>query len=165
MKENLIFKPRARLMLQLGDELLRNEGVALLELIKNAYDADATEVKVSMIEVNDKKSGVITIEDNGEGMDLKLIKNVWMEPGTSKKLAETNEKKRTKIFNRSVLGEKGIGRFAIHKLGDQIEIVTKKKNKNEVCITINWKAFENANYLNDMPIEVEERVPKHFSKK
>ena len=163
MKENLIFKPRARLILQLGDELLRNEGIALLELIKNAYDADATKVKVSMKQVHDKESGVITISDNGEGMNLKLVKNVWMEPGSDKKLFEANAKKRTRTFKRFVLGEKGIGRFAVHKLGDEIEIVTKKKNEMEVRIMIDWKVFEKPSYLNDIPIEVEERNPEYFS--
>ena len=164
MKENLTFKPRARLLLQLGDELIRNERIALLELIKNAYDADATKVKVTMSKVNDRESGVIVIEDNGEGMNLELIKNVWMEPGSNRKLLDANKKKRTRIFKRSVLGEKGIGRFAVHKLGDEIEIITKKKNEREVRITIDWTIFENTSYLDDTPIEVEERDSKHFSK-
>ena len=164
MKENLTFKPRARLLLQLGDELIRNEGIALLELIKNAYDADATEVKVLMRQVNDMESGVISIEDNGEGMNLELIKNVWMEPGSNRKLLDANKKKRTRIFKRFALGEKGIGRFAVHKLGDEVEIVTKKKNENEVRIRIDWKIFENASYLNDTPIEVEEKSPEYFFK-
>ena len=107
MKESLIFKPRARLMLQLGDELLRNEGIALLELIKNAYDADATKVKVSMKQVHDKESGVITISDNGEGMNLKLVKNVWMEPGSDKKLFEANAKKTHKNFQALCPRRKG----------------------------------------------------------
>lgn len=164
MKESLTFKPRARLLLQLGDELIRNEGIALLELIKNAYDADATKVKVSMNKVQDKKSGIITIEDNGEGMNLDLIKTVWMEPGSNKKLLDVNKKRRTRTFNRAVLGEKGIGRFAVHKLGDQIEVITKKKNENEVRIVIDWTVFATADYLDNTPIEVEERAPKHFSK-
>ena len=164
MKENLTFKPRARLLLQLGDELIRNEGIALLELIKNAYDADATKVKVSMNRVNDRETGVIVIEDDGEGMNLDLIKNIWMEPGSNQKFLDTKKKKRTKTFNRFVLGEKGIGRFAVHKLGDEIEIITKKKNENEIRIIIDWKIFENANYLNDTPIEVEERTPEFFPK-
>jgi len=164
MKENLIFKPRARLLLQLGDELIRNEGIALLELIKNAYDADATKVKVTMNHVDDKKTGIITIEDNGEGMNLELIKNVWMEPGSNRKLLDADKKKRTKKFGRFVLGEKGIGRFAVHKLGDQIEIITKKRNQDEVHIVIDWTVFENTDYLADTPIEVEERPAEVFSK-
>ena len=164
MKESLTFKPRARLLLQLGDELIRNEGIALLELVKNAYDADATKVKVSMDKVQDKRYGMIIIEDNGEGMNLDLIKTVWMEPGSSKKLLDANKKRRTRTFNRAVLGEKGIGRFAVHKLGDHIEIITKKKNEDEVRIVIDWTVFTATNYLNNTPIEVEERVPEYFSK-
>jgi len=164
MKENLTFKPRARLLLQLGDELIRNEGIALLELIKNAYDADATKVNVTMKNADERKKGTIVITDNGEGMDMDIIKNIWMEPGSNKKRLEVNKKKRTKKFGRFVLGEKGIGRFAVHKLGDQIEIITKKRNAKEVRIVIDWTNFEKADYLSDTPIEVEEREPELFSK-
>ena len=52
MKEEVIFRPRARLLLQLGDELIRNESIALLELVKNAYDADATDVTLAMNKVD-----------------------------------------------------------------------------------------------------------------
>lgn len=158
MKEKMIFKPRARLLLQLGDELIRNESIALLELVKNSYDADATNLKVIMERV-DEEDGVITIEDNGIGMDIDVIRNVWMEPGRTK----STLRRRTEKFGRPILGEKGIGRFAVHKLGNVIELITRKKNSKEVHIKIDWTIFEKAVYLDETPIDVEVREPQVFT--
>ena len=87
MEETQIFKPRARLLLQLGDQLIKNESIALLELIKNSYDADATDVYVHL---DLSGEGEIIIEDNGCGMDSNIIKNVWMEPGSDYKVKIKN---------------------------------------------------------------------------
>ncbi|MDF1550442.1 MAG: ATP-binding protein, partial [Bacteroidales bacterium] len=76
------FKPRARLLLQLGDQLIKNESIALVELVKNSYDADATKVDIYMENVDDPTNGVIIIEDDGYGMDAQTVKDVWMEPGS-----------------------------------------------------------------------------------
>lgn len=161
MKEELVFKPRARLLLQLGDELIRNESIALLELVKNAYDADSTNVSLEMKSIDSKENGFIVIEDDGNGMDLNTIRDVWMEPGSDYK-TET-KRKITKKFGRSVLGEKGIGRFAVHKLGDVIELITRKKGEKEVYIKIDWTVFKKSRYLQDVPITIEERTPHIFT--
>lgn len=73
MKKDLIFKPRARLILQLGDQLIKNESIAFLELVKNAYDADATRVSIVMEKVDDPENGKIIIEDDGCGIDRKSV--------------------------------------------------------------------------------------------
>lgn len=158
----MIFKPRARLLLQLGDELIRNESIALLELVKNSYDADSTNLKVTMERV-DEEDGVITIEDNGIGMDIDVIRNVWMEPGSFKQNDGMHKKRRTEKFGRPILGEKGIGRFAVHKLGNVIELTTRKRGKKEVHIKIDWTIFEKATYLDETPIDVEVREPQVFT--
>ena len=117
-KEILVpFKPRARLILQLGDQLIRNERIALFELVKNAYDADATNVKITMNNVSSLKSGEITIEDNGIGMDYDTILNEWMEPGTDNREKQFQDGLPSQIYGRLPIGEKGIGRFAAHKIG------------------------------------------------
>ena len=72
------FKPKARLLLQLGDQLIRSESIALLELIKNSYDAHASTVRVSMENIDQPAKGKIVIEDDGSGMNVDIIKNVWM---------------------------------------------------------------------------------------
>jgi len=71
---NPVFKPRARLLLQLGDQLIKNENIAVLELIKNSYDADAKDVKVEMERVDKKELGKIVITDDGTGMNEDVIK-------------------------------------------------------------------------------------------
>lgn len=161
MIEKMTFKPRARLLLQLGDELIRNESIALLELVKNSYDADSTVVNVKMENV-DHRDGTIMVEDNGIGMDVNVIKRVWMEPGSTSKQETLRGKRRTEKFGRTVLGEKGIGRFAVHKLGDSIELITRKAGQQEVYLKIDWTVFEESEYLEDTPISVEERTPRIF---
>lgn len=169
MSKKLIFKPRARIILQLGEQLIKNESIALLELVKNAYDADASKVKVTMQKVNDPENGIIIVEDDGCGMSPDIIKNVWMEPGSDykekvlKKLLKEN--KRTPRFGRLPLGEKGIGRFAAHKLGNRIELITKAENGPEVYLAINWDLFGKFRYLEEVPIEIIEREPSYFKNK
>jgi len=144
--------------------LIKNESIALLELVKNSYDADATTLNVTMKDVEDLEKGTILIEDDGIGMDLDIIENVWMEPGSSYRQDNFSGKKRhTKKFYRSVLGEKGIGRFAVHKLGDVIELTSKKKGQKEIFLRIDWTDFASTKYLDKTPIDVEEREPIVFT--
>ena len=82
MSEQITFRPLARLILQLGDQLIKNEKIALLELVKNSYDADATHINISLKQMDKPEEGSIVIEDNGIGMDLDIVKNVWMKPGS-----------------------------------------------------------------------------------
>lgn len=160
--EKLIFKPRARLMLQLGEQLIRNEGIALLELIKNAYDADASKVTVIMKNLEDPENGIIIVEDDGCGMTEDIIKNVWMEPGSDYKENLFKKKIRTPKFRRLPLGEKGIGRFAAHKLGELITLITRAENHPEILLEIDWSAFEKSKYLEEVPIRLITRNPEVF---
>jgi signal transduction histidine kinase len=162
-KNNIIFKPRARLLLQLGDQLIKNESIALLELVKNSYDADATKVNISMENIDTPDKGIIFLEDNGVGMDMDIIKNVWMEPASDYKEKLLEEKKVTKEFKRLPLGEKGIGRFSVYKLGEEIELITKKGKNSEILIKINWNDFQNSKYLDEMSIKIIEREPVVFT--
>lgn len=157
---SLSFKPKARLLLQLGDELIRNESVALLELVKNAYDADATRVLLTMDDVDSKDRGTITVEDDGSGMDMWAITNVWMEPGSDYK---ADLPKATGKFGRMPLGNKGVGRFAVHKMGDLADLTTRRAGEKEIHMRIDWNAFQNAKYLEDVPVTIEERDPAEFA--
>lgn len=157
MNENK-FRVRARLLEQLGEQLIKNESIALIELVKNAYDADASEVNVIMKEVDNPANGQITIEDDGCGMDMDIIKNVWLEAGTDFKSTIDQ----TPIYHRHPLGEKGIGRFAVHKLGNKIELVSKQSNKKEIYFSINWNKIEQYKYIEEIPINLVEREPEIF---
>jgi len=131
---NLKFRPYARLLTMLGEQLIKNERVALVELIKNSYDADADWVIIkfenfgeNMERLNDSK---IIIEDDGEGMSSSVIKNNWMNPATSNKLGD-GEVRKSKIKERILQGEKGIGRFSSLKLGNNIKITTRPRDLDE----------------------------------
>lgn len=156
------FKARARLLPQLGDMLIKSEDVAFLELIKNSYDADAEYVKVIMEKVSNPDEGIIIIEDNGVGMDLNLVLNVWLELASDFKTKQVNNSTLTPK-GRLPIGEKGIGRLGVHKLGNKIELITKKLNSSEVHVRIDWREFEKGGYLEDIPIKViEKSTPEYF---
>jgi len=151
------FKPRARLLLQLGDQLIKNESIALVELVKNSYDADANKVDIYMEHVDIADEGVIIIEDDGYGMNAETVENVWMEPGSDFKSEKFKKRELSPKYGRLPIGEKGIGRFGVHKLGNQIELVTKKEGAKEVFVKIDWTIFDNYRYLEDVPIKIIER--------
>jgi signal transduction histidine kinase len=157
------FKPRARLLLQLGDQLIKNESIALVELVKNSYDADAKKVDVYMENVDNAEKGIIIIEDDGFGMDAETVENVWMEPGSDFKSKKFENRELTPKYHRLPIGEKGIGRFGVHKLGNEIIMTTKKKGAKEVYIKIDWSIFNKYKYLNQVPITIVERnTPQLF---
>ena len=158
---NYTFKPRAQLLLQLGEQLIKNESVALIELIKNAYDADADIVEVEMNDINSPMLGEIIIKDDGFGMSKDTIENIWLEPGNTHKKDMIKQGKRTPK-GRLPIGEKGIGRFGVHKLGHEIILVTKAKNSPEIVVEMDWDKFVDAQYLNDVNIKIIERHPEIF---
>lgn len=132
-KEKLTIRPYARLLTMLGDQLIKDEMIALIELVKNAYDADSERVKISFncfnkdFSINDKST--IVIEDEGNGMNDIILKEAWMNPATPEKL------KRKRLNNttdkgRIIQGEKGIGRFAIFKLGRTIKVITRRQKQS-----------------------------------
>lgn len=159
-----VFKPRARLMLLLGDELIRDTGIAVFELVKNAYDADASMCTVTLCHIHEEGNPDtnIVVEDNGTGMDLDTIRDVWLEPGAENRKDERVKGERTRKFKRLPLGEKGVGRFAAHKLGNEIQVVTRARHEKEVSVQIDWQDFEKAKYLSEVKINIEEREPKVF---
>ncbi len=169
-KTELPFRPRARLLLLLGDQLIRDPGIAVLELVKNAYDADSPNAKVIMKEFDNLEKGKIIIEDAGTGMDFRTITEVWLEPGTDYRADQQIIKQRTEIYNRLPLGEKGVGRFAAHKLGNIIKLTSRMQGKPEIFVEINWDEFnepydnekKQKKYLADIPITIEERPPQYF---
>jgi signal transduction histidine kinase len=163
MEEFIPFKPRARLIPELGEQLIKNESIAFLELVKNSYDACAKNCNIILKNIDDTNKGCVVVQDDGFGMDYEKIKYVWMEPGTDDKtgLSSQNQNRQSPC-NRLPLGEKGIGRFAAHKLGNEITLISKKKGKKEVFLKIDWTKFFSAQYLEEVPIKIIEREPEIF---
>src|SRR6266853_6065390 len=128
--KTLHFEPYARLLTMLGDQLIKNERIALIEIIKNAYDADASWVKVTFSGFGDlfelRSDSKIVIEDDGVGMSRSVVEDHWVNPATPvKKLSKTEKDVTDK--GRKIQGEKGIGRFALLKLGRSLSITTRPK--------------------------------------
>ncbi|MGD0358624.1 MAG: ATP-binding protein [Terracidiphilus sp.] len=146
MSETLNFKPYARLLTMLGDQLIKNERIALVEIIKNSYDADASWVRVTFsrfgpkFEIKDDSS--IIIEDDGIGMTEAILREHWVSPATPlKKVSKQTEDTTPK--GRKIQGEKGIGRFAILKLGKTISITTRPQgNQQEYTLDLDLSPYD-----------------------
>jgi signal transduction histidine kinase len=135
----IAFRPRARLLKLIGEELISDDVVAVSELVKNAHDADASTVTISFRHVTGQ-DGEIEVRDDGHGMDLATLLTRWMEPAASTKVAAD---RRITARGRRVLGEKGVGRFAADKLARHFELVSRASGSNrEVCAVIDWNQFD-----------------------
>ncbi|EMN46827.1 sensor histidine kinase [Leptospira weilii] len=178
--EHLSIRPYARLLTMLGEQLIKNERIALIELIKNAYDADADWVKISFLgfdeNFNQDESSKIIIEDSGTGMDYKVIVNHFLNPATPEKKRKKNSNKSKTPKGRIIQGEKGIGRFAILKLGRKVEIITKTKNESrEIFIEYDFIKYddeflsehgkEKDLFIDDIRVLVQQRESESFLKK
>lgn len=161
-RARLPFRPRARMLLLLGDQLIRDAGIAVFELVKNAYDADANSIGVNLIDVHDRENGRIVVSDDGVGMGWHIVTEVWLEPGTDYRANQKTAGERTPKHHRTPMGEKGIGRFAAHKLGRSITLVTRQAQSPEVVVQIDWDDFLAKKYLSDTPVTVFERPPETF---
>jgi signal transduction histidine kinase len=163
MKKSFIITPRV--IAHLGEDLIKNNSIALLELVKNAYDAGATECTVDFHTSNDILSK-ITIADNGNGMNLHTIKNVYLVVGTDYKQKELNKKiNDDKYSGRYPLGEKGIGRLGAHKLGNKVCIFSKTKDDAEIELIIDWQKLDSSKTIDDFEIDINENEsPMHIKK-
>ena len=133
----------------IGRELITDRITAVFELVKNCYDANSTRVDIIFENVSYLNPGSkITIKDNGYGMQFEDIRDKWMVIGTSSKRKDPYS---PQPFNRRCVGEKGIGRFAVDKLGDKVNIITKKTETNQkLDVEIDWNKYETSiNIINN----------------
>ena len=156
------FRPRARVLQILGDGLIGSDRLAVFELVKNAYDADANEVLVRF-DITSGESSSITVIDDGEGMSHDQIRSVWLSLGHDIRWEQRLHGVRTARHSRLPLGEKGLGRLAAHKLGDRITLVTRAKESNECIVDIDWNELTNKLYLDEAPVTVQVRRPEIFT--
>ncbi|WPQ63411.1 sensor histidine kinase [Chitinophaga sancti] len=125
----------------LGRELITDRVTAVFELVKNCYDANSTKVNVEFLNITkDSDDKQIIISDNGIGMSYNDIDNKWMVVGTNSKRAKLYS---DPPFNRKFVGEKGIGRFAVDKLGERLVIKTKQVGESKwLNVEIKWDEYE-----------------------
>lgn len=168
-KDTSILRPRARIIKTIGEELISNDIVAIIELVKNSYDANASIISINfhgrVIDVKEgkktkkvliKNGSSIVISDDGIGMNLDTVKSAWMEPATINK----KNTKRSAGDKRRYTGEKGIGRFASAKLAASLKMITRPKDDNEIVVDFNWEDFsDDKKYLDEVQCAWEVRTP------
>ena len=142
---NQPFRPRARVLQLLGDELIGSPRLAVFELVKNAYDADANEVVVRL-ELATVGDSAIVVADDGEGTSLDVLRSVWLvPPGNDHRRRQRQDRRRSRRHHRLPLGEKGLGRFAVHKLGNRITLTTRALDCDECVVDIDWNVGSTRN--------------------
>jgi signal transduction histidine kinase len=150
MESTRFFTVDASLMQHLGALLISDDMQALIELIKNAYDADATRVRI-VIDAPDS----ITISDNGHGMTLEAIERGWLTLSNSLKAEQKREGRLTEA-HRTPLGDKGVGRLSAQRLGNVLELTTVPKQGDELyTATFEWSDFKAGEDLTRVPVRVQ----------
>ena len=144
----------ANVIRQLGEELVTDAEQAILELIKNSYDADATSVRLLV----DTSAGLIRVEDNGCGMTLQQLRDGWLRISLSLK-REMKRSGKTTSRGRTPLGDKGLGRLSTMKLGDEVEIRTYPTATVGFRVMLSWSAFTPGKNLSDISVNIDEIAP------
>lgn len=143
------FSIDARTIIHLGRESIKDHTTALLELVKNSYDADANIVEIEIYKKDTQD--LIRLADDGDGMTEKDIDEKWLRIGYSHKKDDTQTSKK----NRRKTGEKGIGRLSADRLGEILEIKTVSENTSPYGLKIDWEVFNQDN-LDLSKVELEE---------
>jgi signal transduction histidine kinase len=130
--ENYPVRVRSHVLRLLGDQLVGHDRLAVFELVKNAYDADAESVSV----IVDLRAHKIVVRDDGCGMTSDVIKNRWLDIGTDSKRGRNRA--RSQKYLRMPLGEKGVGRLAVQKLGSRFRMVTRAAGTPEILMELGW---------------------------
>jgi len=144
--EDFTFTVDSALLNELGEKLVETAHLALLELVKNAYDADAKEVTIRF-KPNQNGGPEIHLIDSGTGMSFEQVKSYWMTIATTNKVVND----RSPLYGRPRAGSKGIGRFACRRLGTKLELITVAaqngdnnqvpKNYEKTRVSFDWKKF------------------------
>lgn len=149
--DELNFKVSTGLKNILGRDLITSDNIAILELVKNSYDAHATKVDITF------DADTLTIADNGKGMTLDDIQQKWLFVGYSAKRDGTEDKKSYRDgFKRNYAGAKGIGRMSCDRLARFVRLITKSKQSVHAdMIHVDWDMFEKSQSVefDHVPVE------------
>lgn len=155
-EDNLTFKirPAARLVHTIGKDLIGDSYAALVELVKNSYDADAKSVEVifNFLTIDGEDALKISISDDGHGMSFDTVINKWLVPATNDKL-----KRKSSPGGRTFQGRKGIGRFAASILGQEMTISTTDNAGENSTAVIDWRIFNSDDFLDNIELLVERK--------
>ena len=130
------FEVESAILKEIGEQMFGSSETALTELIKNSYDADATQ---ATLEWSDSK---IILTDDGHGMTEDEFLNAWMKIGTSNKISNSKSKK----YERDLTGSKGIGRFAVRFLGETLDFTSVAEaatGRTKLSAMFNWPEIDN----------------------
>jgi len=137
---------------RLGEELNPSPDKGIVELVKNAYDADATWCKIEL-SATDAPGGTITLSDNGDGMTTTEIENGWLVLGRSMKSTS-----RQTGLGRIPAGSKGLGRLAALRMGSRCLLTTRprREESTEYSLRIDWDKFDSTDLVEDLELTIEE---------
>ena len=152
MSEDLTYRirPAGRHLLTIGRDLIQDNYAAVVELVKNAYDADSPNVEISFVAKENQSGYTIKIKDYGHGMSRDVVIGKWMVPSTNDKLERKQSPK-----GRVMQGRKGIGRYAASVLGTNLLLETVSMEGEKTVVYVEWDDFENSEYLDQVDVLVE----------
>ncbi len=142
-------RPAARLLRTIGQDLIKDVYAAIVELVKNAYDADSPDAVVRFDYDADAERLLIVVEDHGHGMDFDTVVNKWLVPATDDKL-----KRKRSAKGRILQGRKGIGRFAAAILGERILMETAARGVT-TSLLLDMGELEKIEYLDELELDIE----------
>jgi signal transduction histidine kinase len=153
-------RPAGRHIITIGRDLIKDKYAAIVELVKNAYDADSSDCTVSLLpfekvikEDNEEKEikGIkVVVKDKGHGMSFDTVTDKWMVPSTDDKLSRGISPN-----GRIMQGKKGIGRYSASMIGDDMVLQTIDETGDLTTLYLIWEHFEQAKYLSDVDVLIE----------
>jgi len=140
---------------RLGEELISSPYLGIMELVRNAYDADAHLCQIELINT-EEVGGTLRVLDDGIGMDEQAINNGWLVLGSSNKKV-ASERIKTGL-GRSPIGDKGLGRLAALRMGSKATMRTRPTSNpnSEYSIILDWERYDSAETVDDVPLTITE---------
>lgn len=145
-------RPAGRHVLTIGEDLIQDQHAAIVELVKNCYDADSPDATIVFKRIPEDDCLEISVEDHGHGMKTSDVINKWLVPSTDYKLGALQSPK-----GRIMQGRKGIGRYAASILGEDLRLRTVDLAQTETSLYIHWEQLAQHQYLDQVRIPVETR--------
>ncbi len=156
-KASFSLRPAGRHVLAIGRELIKDNYSAVMELVKNAYDADSQSVHIKFNLDHLNKKVHISITDFGHGMSRDVVLNKWLIPSTDDKLKRKKSPK-----GRVMQGQKGLGRYAAAILGNNLSLKTISQSEEKTEVEVDWDLFDKAEFMDqvELPVKTEKIAGK-----